>query len=189
MFDTTDGAIVIFGSAGSTVQDNVVFSRARTVLGGTKGLENDPKSFSDADSSSLCPGINLVDVPPWEGDYTSVLVTRNHVSAYSAYLKVAINIGPATWSDDTESIVLHGTVVGNRVSGTHLGYGFVVSSCRNFTITDNTVDAGSKFSGVMGETCPTAPANGLPMAFLINKGSSEGVFQKEFVNGEVQHGA
>ena len=40
----------------------------------------------------------------------------------------------------------------------------------------------------MGESCPEAPSNAAPRAFLINKGSSEGTFQKEFVNGEVQHG-
>ncbi|KAL7409718.1 hypothetical protein BDY24DRAFT_402237 [Mrakia frigida] len=165
VYDTTDGAIVIFGSRGSVVQDNTIYSRTRTVLG----------------------GINLVDVPPWEGDYTSVLVTRNHVSAFSAYLKVAINIGPATWSDDTESIVSHGTVKDNTVVGTHLGYGYVVASCKNFTVVDNVIGEGSKFGGVMGERCPEAPGNAPPRGFLINKGSSEGVFQSEFVNGEVQH--
>ena len=32
--DTTDGAIVIFGSAGSEVRENTVYSRTRVVLGG-----------------------------------------------------------------------------------------------------------------------------------------------------------
>lgn len=129
----------------------------------------------------------MVDVPPWEGDYTDVLVTQNHIFAHSAYLKVALNIGPATWSDDTESIVHSGSVIGNTISGTHLGYGVVVASCTNFTVMDNVVQRGSRFVGVMGENCPEAPKNADPRGFVINKGSSEGVFQDEFQNGEVQH--
>lgn len=166
VYDTTDGAIVIFGSPGSKVRNNIVYSKTRTVLG----------------------GINLVDVPPWEGDYTDVVVSGNHISAYSAYLKVALNIGPAVWSDDTESIVSHGTVMGNTVAGTHFGYGIVVASCKNFTVVGNVIDEGSKFSGVMSEDrCPSFPKNKAPTGWVINKGSSEGVFQEEFVNGEVQH--
>jgi hypothetical protein len=34
VFDTTDGAIVVFGSAGSDVHSNHIYSRTRVVLGG-----------------------------------------------------------------------------------------------------------------------------------------------------------
>lgn len=120
----------------------------------------------------LClQGINLVDYPPWEGDYTSVLVTDNHLSAHSAYLKAALNIGPATWSSDVDSLVHSGTVIGNTISGSpqgHIGYGIVVSSCKNFSVMDNVVTEGTKFNGVMrigveaekwdgGMGCPDAP--------------------------------
>jgi hypothetical protein len=129
-------------------------------------------------------------VPPWDGDYTSVVVSGNHISAFSAYLKVALNIGPAVWSDDTESIVSHGTVIGNTVAGTHLGYGIVVASCKNFTVIDNRIEPTARFSGIMSEDrCPSFPKNKAPTGWVINKGSSEGTFQEEFVNGEVQHSA
>lgn len=45
----------------------------------------------------------------------------------------------------------------------------------------------AKFSGVPGSRCPKAPENGKPTAFLINRGSAKGIFQDDFVNGEVQH--
>jgi hypothetical protein len=34
VFDTTDGAIVLFGSAGSEVKENKVYARTRMVMGG-----------------------------------------------------------------------------------------------------------------------------------------------------------
>ena len=34
VFDTTDGAIVLFGSAGTEVRENDIYSRTRVVLGG-----------------------------------------------------------------------------------------------------------------------------------------------------------
>lgn len=39
------------------------------------------------------------------------------------------------------------------------------------------------------DRCPSFPKNKAPTGWVINKGSSEGTFQEEFVNGEVQHSA
>lgn len=41
VFDTTDGAIVLFGSAGTEVRDNDIYSRTRIVLGGELQFIND----------------------------------------------------------------------------------------------------------------------------------------------------
>jgi hypothetical protein len=130
----------------------------------------------------------MVDYEPWEGDYKHTKVHHNRFHALGRYLKVGIVIGPSSWSDDTDTVVKSGVVTDNTFTGTHFGYGIVVSSAEDFTITRNTVDEGVKFSGVPSVKCPKAPENGKPMAFLINRGSSKGTFQTDFVNGEVQHG-
>ena len=156
---------MLFGSAGSEVRENEIFSRTRVVLG----------------------GINLVDYDPWDGDYDRVNVHHNKLYALSRYLKVGIVIGLSSWSDDTDAVVHLGTVVDNSFYGDHFGYGIVVSSATGFTVLRNKVADTAKFSGVNGPRCPKAPANGKPTAFLINRGSARGVFQEDFVNGEVQH--
>ncbi|WOO77376.1 uncharacterized protein LOC62_01G000959 [Vanrija pseudolonga] len=165
VFDTTDGAIVLFGSAGSEVRDNTVYSRTRVVLG----------------------GVNLVDFDPWKGDYNDVHVHDNHFYAKARYFKVGIVVGPSSWSDDTDTVVRGATVTDNKFHGAHFGYAIVVSSATQFTVLHNTVDDDAQFAGVNGPTCPTAPENGKPTAFLINRGSARGTFQEDFVNGEVQH--
>lgn len=96
-------------------------------------------------------------------------------------------MGPSSWSDDTESLVHLGSITDNSFYGDHFGYAIVVSSATGFTVLRNTVDDSAKFSGVRGPRCPKAPENGKPTAFLINRGSARGVFQEDFVNGEVQH--
>ncbi|WVQ96691.1 hypothetical protein IAU59_003797 [Kwoniella sp. CBS 9459] len=165
VYDTTDGAIVLFGSAGSEVRNNHIYSRTRVVLG----------------------GINLVDYDPWQGDYMLVSVHHNYLHAFGRYFTVGIVVGPSSWSDDTESTVNSGSVTDNYLEGDHFGYGIVVSSATSFTVLRNTVNENAKFRGVNGPGCPKAPQNGKPTAFLINRGSARGTFQEEFVNGEVQH--
>ncbi|GHJ83770.1 hypothetical protein NliqN6_0172 [Naganishia liquefaciens] len=163
VFDTTDGAIVLFGSAGSEVRENKVYARTRMVMG----------------------AINLVDYDPWEGNYTDVRVHHNTIAGLGSYIKGAINIGQACWTDNTEIMVHGGSVTHNTIEGEGIGYGITVAGARGVTVLDNKSTA--RYSGVMGRECPVAPPNAEPVAFLINRGSSEGVFQDEFVNGEVQH--
>lgn len=145
---------------------NTISSRTRVVLG----------------------GVNMVDYDPWDGDYTNVKVHSNAFHADGRYIKVGIVVGPSSWSDDTDSIVHGGEVYNNVFSGAFFGYGIVVSSAKDIKITGNKVDAGAEFNGVPGPRCPTAPPNGPPVPFLINRGSTKGTFQPEFTNGEVQHG-
>jgi hypothetical protein len=165
VYDTTDGAIVLFGSSGSTVTANQIFSRTRVVLG----------------------GINLVDYEPWAGDYSKVTVSHNILTAHGGFIKAGIVVGPASWSDDTETTVHGATVTDNEFRGAHFGYGLAVSSAKDFTVLRNTVSDDAAFTGVPGPKCPRAPENGKPTAFLINRGSVEGTFQDDFINGEIQH--
>jgi hypothetical protein len=130
-------------------------------------------------------GINLVDIDPWDGDYTRTRVHHNTISAFGAYIKGGINVGMACWTDDTESIVHSGSVTENTIEGNHIGYGITVASAKDFVVMKNKSTA--KFSGFKGRTCPQAPQNANPGPFIINRGSSEGKFQSDFVNGEVQH--
>ncbi|GMK53839.1 hypothetical protein CspeluHIS016_0104250 [Cutaneotrichosporon spelunceum] len=83
VFDRTDGAIVVFGSAGSEVHSNKIYSRTRVVLG----------------------GINLVDYDPWDEDYSGTKVYNNKILAPTGFVKVGIVIGPSSWSDDTDTSV------------------------------------------------------------------------------------
>jgi hypothetical protein len=128
----------------------------------------------------------MVDYDPWEGDYTGVRVHGNTVSGLGGYIKGAINIGQACWTDNTEIVVHGGEVSGNTIEGEGIGYGITVAGAKGVVVKDNKSTA--KYGGVRGRECPKAPENAEPCPFLINRGSSEGVFQKEFVNGEVQHG-
>ena len=115
------------------------------------------------------------------------MVHHNTIHALAGFLRVGIVVGPASWSDDTDSVVHSGSVTDNILEGTRFGYGIVVSSADQFTVLRNSIDDNAVFSGVPGLNCPTAPQNGPPMGFLINRGSATGTFQSEFVNGEVQH--
>lgn len=133
-----------------------------------------------------------MDYEPWDGDYTNVKVHHNHLYALGRYFKVGIVVGPASWSDDTESIVHSASVTDNEFSGGYWGYGIVVASANDFEVLRNKViwdgeQGVAKFSGVPGSRCPRAPENGKPTAFLINRGSAKGTFQDDFINGEVQH--
>lgn len=132
-------------------------------------------------------GINLVDIEPWDGDYSKTRVHHNTISAFGSYIKGGINVGMACWTDDTESIVRGGTVADNLIEGDHIGYGITVASAKAFKVVRNRSTA--HYSGFKGRTCPHAPENADPGPFVLNRGSSEGTFQAEFVNGEVQHGA
>lgn len=140
-------------------------------------------------TAKLISGINLVDYEPWKGDYFGTTVHHNHIYALAGFIRVGIAIGPATWTDDTETIIHSGSVTDNHLVGTRFGYGLVVSSADKFTVLRNTVDENAVFSGVPGYNCPSAPENGPPTAFLINRGSAKGTYQSEFTNGEAQHGA
>jgi hypothetical protein len=116
-----------------------------------------------------------------------VRVHHNRLWALGRYFKVGIVAGPSSWSDDTDTVVHGATVDANTFNGPHFGYGIVVSSAEEFTVINNKIAEDAAFSGVPGPSCPTAPENGSPAAFLLHRSSAQGTFQPEFENGEVQH--
>jgi hypothetical protein len=164
--DTTDAAVVIYGSPGSTVSHNRVTARSMSQMG----------------------GILMVDYGPFGGSYLGTKVTDNTIDALGGLIRVAIGVGTPVWSDDFETVLTDGEVRDNILRGYWMGYGIVVAGVKGFTIVDNVSTA--RHSGTRGDRCPEEPTeNAPPTAFLLGKASSQGEFQKEFVDGAIQYGA
>ena len=67
---------MIFGAPGSLIQNNHVVAISREALG----------------------GINLVDYAPTNGNYIGTRVIGNVVEGRSAFIKMAIAMGPQIWN-------------------------------------------------------------------------------------------
>ncbi|MGW3985305.1 right-handed parallel beta-helix repeat-containing protein [Streptomyces mirabilis] len=126
--DATDGAIVIFGAPGSTIQHNTITAHSRTLLG----------------------GINMVDYAPTNGNYTGTMVRENIIDAEGAFIKVGIAMGPQVW-DCPAKTVYGATVKDNTLTGAHFGYGYAVNGVRDWTVTGNKDHA--RHVGVAGDGC------------------------------------
>jgi parallel beta-helix repeat protein len=155
--DATDGGIVIFGAAGSTVRNNTIIASTQELLG----------------------GINMVDHGPEGGNYTGTTVTGNVIDARGAFIKVAVGMGPTIWGCGDHSIVNYGaTVTGNTLKGDLMGYGFAVNGVRDWTVTGNT-DA-SKHVGLAVGNCATKTST--PAGFQYDWVSSS-TLQSDFRSG------
>jgi hypothetical protein len=159
--DATDGGIVIFGATGSTVKDNTIIAKNRTLLG----------------------GINMVDYGNDENaihsDYSGTTVEGNTIDAEGALIKIALGMGPSVWNwcHHAGDRNRGGTVKNNTLEGDHMGYGFVVDGVTNWTVTgnaDNSSHIGDPGTGCAGNKMPD------PKGFLINRDRSEGTFQESF---------
>ncbi len=159
--DATDGGIVIFGATGSTVKENTIVAKNRTLLG----------------------GINMVDYGndgnAIHSDYSGTTVEGNTIDAEGALIKIALGMGPSVWNwcHHAGDRNRGGTVKNNTLEGNHMGYGFVVDGVRNWTVTgntDNSTHIGNPGTGCAGNSMPE------PKGFLINRDRSEGTFQESF---------
>lgn len=165
--DATDGAIVVFGAAGSVVEDNLVVARERTLLG----------------------AIHLVSFGPYDGDYRGTVVRNNVIEADGALIRIGVAMGEPTWicADSVEQIARHtlfgATVTGNVLRGAPFQYGFVVDAVRDWTVTGNRSEA--THAGVPANECRGRLASP-PAAFLIERSRADGVFQEEFRDGVVE---
>jgi len=145
----TDGGIVLFGSPGTLVENNTIWVGDNSQLG----------------------GINMVDVNPWNGNYTGTVVQNNTIiggfatapapggsnkgdNNETAIMKVGIAIGPRTWFGPKylENISFSGTVLNNRFSG-GFGYAMGINSAVNFTVQGNTLFGNISFIGSQGPNC------------------------------------
>ncbi|WVR06444.1 hypothetical protein IAU60_003475 [Kwoniella sp. DSM 27419] len=163
--DATDGGIVVFGAPKSTVRNNTISVKTRTMLG----------------------GINLVDVVPSlpEGNFSQTLVDGNTIRGgfatsmgndtlgpnnASAIIKIGIAVGPDVWFSDGR----YGTnqsygasVVNNHFSG-GFAFAMAVSSANSFVITNNSIHDNSTFIGTYGPNCTAGDKTPHPpTAFLL----------------------
>lgn len=153
--DATDGAIVVFGAAGSVIENNTIVARNRVLLG----------------------GINMVDDNnEHQRNYTDTRVVGNTIRAEGALIKIALGMGPPVWGRcfDSSDRVYGATVRNNILEGDHMGYGFVVDGVEDWTVVDNTDR--STHVGTPEGGCDMPP----PQGFLINGDRSVGTFQSEF---------
>jgi parallel beta-helix repeat protein len=134
--DATDGAIVIFGAPGSTIQNNTIIASTRQLLG----------------------GINMVDYAPVNGNYTGTLVTGNVIDGQGDFIKVGIAMGPQIWGCGSGTNY-GATVTNNTLQGQNIGYGYAVNGVTSWTVTGNTDN--SRHVGAVAAGCggtPSAPA-------------------------------
>lgn len=184
--DTTDAAIVIYGSPGSLIASNHILSSTRSQMA----------------------GILMADLEPFDGDYTNTRVINNTLEAEeNALMRVAIGLGAAVLSDDFETIIHGGIVKENKIKGIGMGYGIVASGLKDFIVVEN--ESTARHGGKRGSKClvPVEPGeegyeglteaekehgvirNPLPTAFLRNERYIVGgEWQEDFIQGEFAYG-
>ncbi|KAI9432391.1 hypothetical protein H4582DRAFT_2113168 [Lactarius indigo] len=162
--DATDGGIVLFGSPGSIVENNIIWVTNNTLLG----------------------GINMVDVTPWGGDYSGTVVRNNTIiggfatdsmsttqsdgtNVDDVIIKVGIAIGPQTWFGDYfgANVSSSGTVLSNGFTGA-FGYGIAITSARNFTVQDNVPSGNTSFIGTRGPNCSASDPTPASAPFIVD---------------------
>ena len=148
--DATDGGIVIFGAPYSTIRNNHIHVKTRTMLG----------------------GINMVDVLPWkpEGNYSGVTVENNLIEGgfatdfgndtmgknnASAMIKIGMAIGPRIWFSDNRygtNQTTGATIQNNMLSGA-FAFGIAVSGAKDVVIQNNSFTGNVSFIGTYGPNC------------------------------------
>ncbi|KAK4057810.1 hypothetical protein OIO90_001029 [Microbotryomycetes sp. JL221] len=164
--DATDGQIVIFGSPGSTISNNIITTQYRQALG----------------------GINMVDYGPFGGTFEGVVVENNKLNAHSAMMKVGIAMGSMTWGSNNQTAArTYGGTVRNNVlrSGTSrgfFGYGISLAGHNNAVVQDNDGSTGN-YGGKPSVACIPQPMVPAPQAFVHDSTTTTGSqVQSEFDN-------
>ncbi|GAA5191361.1 hypothetical protein GCM10023322_48570 [Rugosimonospora acidiphila] len=155
--DATDGAIVVFGAPGSTVQNNTIVAKNQLLLG----------------------GINMVDFAPMNGNYTGTVVTHNTIDALSAFIKMGIAQGQQAWNCLTGTNY-GATVTDNTLEGQYMGYGYAVDGVSDWTVTgnvDNSRHVGTQTAG----GCFGSPRASQPAGYQVESASSSNL-QPEFTS-------
>ena len=129
IINVNDVGIALFSPIGSVIEHNTIIASDRAVGA----------------------GIALVDPVPNFGNFTGVMVRDNIIDAAGAPIIQGLAAGPRvtcfvapgahTFIEDGQAgqpdSIYGGTIRGNTLRGEHMGYGYVVSGVRDFTIADN----------------------------------------------------
>jgi hypothetical protein len=164
--DATDGAIVIFAAPGSIVEDNVIRANTRTLLG----------------------GINMVDYPVHEGDYTNTRVRRNVIDAAGAVIRIGMGMGWRVWvcfdpASSDDPTIYGALVTDNTLMGDYMQYGFAVDGVRDWTVTGNVDLATHSGNPTIG--CNEQLASP-PAGFQFHSARAHGTFQPEFTEASLE---
>ncbi len=160
IIDATDGGIVIFQAPGSLVENNTII----------------------ADERIMFYGISMVDTGPWDGDFTDTRVVGNTIYARGALIRHAIDMGPYVGCipDQEMTFRSHGAEVrGNVLKGDHMGYGFVISGVKDWTVVENADISKREPLTDHPEECFGRQVDA-PGSFQVNAAVSRGTFQEEF---------
>ncbi len=93
--DPTDGGIVLFGSPGTVVENNVI----RVIKVRYTFVRHLAGDLSPGQSTAL-GGINMVDVKPWGGDYTGTVVQDNTIMGGSTVDSTSTSQNASENADD-----------------------------------------------------------------------------------------
>lgn len=157
--DCTDAGVVVYCSPGTTISGNRISTNRQSSMG----------------------GILLVDDAPFGGDYSGVVVRDNVLDAAKRAMRVGIGLGLSVLSDDNETLLKGGQVVGNHLEGNHMGFGIAAAGLEGWTIQDNWSDA--KHSGKKSSRCFDEPVNPDPVPFVYNKATvTKSTVQKGFLD-------
>ncbi|WWC88500.1 uncharacterized protein L201_003411 [Kwoniella dendrophila CBS 6074] len=169
--DATDGGIVVFGAPSSTIKNNTISVKTRTMLG----------------------GINMVDVLPWlpEGNFSGTTVEGNTIHGgfatsmgdnsmgpnnASAIIKIGIAVGPNVWFSDGRygTNKSTGAIIKDNVFSGAFAFGMGVSSAKDFTISNNSFTGNTSFIGTYGPNCTSSSKTPHePTALLLEPSSIE----------------
>jgi hypothetical protein len=155
--DATDGAIVVFGAPGSTIENNTIVAKTQLLFG----------------------GINMVDYAPMNGNYTGTVVTNNTIDALSAFIKIGIAQGQQVWNCATGTN-FGGTVTNNTLEGQYMGYGFAITGVNDWTDTGN-VDNSRHVGTQTGGGCFGTPAASQPAGFQVETATAS-TLQSQFTS-------
>jgi len=158
--DATDGAIVIFGSAGSTVENNTIIAATRTLLG----------------------GINMVDNEAFGGNYQGTTVRNNTIDSEGALIKVGIGMGAQVWFCGPGTNV-GAVVTGNTVKGDKVGYSFPVNGVSDWTVSGN-IDLAQHAGLLPGAGCGGMPS---PPGGFIVQAAVNSLLQSEYTSGNLTY--
>ncbi|KAG5654234.1 hypothetical protein H0H81_005921 [Sphagnurus paluster] len=169
VYDATDGGIVVFGSPGTHVYNNIIWVVNQTMLG----------------------GINMVDYEPFDGNFAGTVVTNNTIlggfatgpqdagdtkgtNLEDAIIKIGIAIGPRTWFGDKfgNNVSTSGTVTDNQFSGA-FSYSIAITSAQNFTVQNNILLGNTSYIGARGPNCSDTESVPDPAPFIVDLNTTE----------------